>query len=80
MQAKRNDPTMAQRAIVFQILRDDHDERWSRAELEREVSDVEPLVVNDALALLEGTGVVDGEIVQASPCARHLDTLGLLSV
>lgn len=46
------------------------------------MSDVEPLVVNDALALLEGTGVVvvDGEIVQASPCARHLDTLGLLSV
>lgn len=65
-----------------EILRHDHDERWSRSELEREVSDIEPLIVNDALALLAGAGVVvvDGENVQASPCARRLDSLGLVSV
>ncbi len=40
------------------------------------------MIVNDALALLAGAGVVvvDGEIIQASPCARRLDTLGLLSI
>jgi len=82
MQAKRSGATMARRAIVFQILSDDHDDRWSRAEPEREVSDVESLIVNDALALLAGRGVVfvGGEIVHASPCARHLDTLRLVSV
>lgn len=35
-----DDPEIAQRAVVLQVLRDDHDERWSRAELEAQAFDV----------------------------------------
>jgi hypothetical protein len=37
-----SDPRIAERAIVLQLLRDDHDERWSRTELQAEVSDARP--------------------------------------
>ena len=78
---RRSELTVAERAIVLQSLRD-HPERWSRAEFERELSDIEPLLINDALAQLhtEGVVVVQDEQVQASRSARHLDTLGLISV
>jgi DNA-binding HxlR family transcriptional regulator len=82
MHAKRIDPKLAQRAIVLQVLRDDHPEKWMRVELEQSASDIEPLTVSDALAKLETEGVVilDGETVTASRCARHLDALGLIGV
>ena len=71
-----------ERAIVLQLLRDDHDERWSRAELAVEVNDVEPSVLRSAIADLERQGVVvaQDEHVLASPCARRLDELGLVGV
>jgi hypothetical protein len=73
---------IAERAIVLQVLRDDHDERWSRAELEQEIYDVEPLVISDALERLKEESVVhlSGEHVWASRCARHLDALGMVSI
>ncbi|HEV3321849.1 MAG TPA: hypothetical protein VG147_06600 [Solirubrobacteraceae bacterium] len=82
MPAKRIDPTLAQCAIVLQVLRDDHAERWTRAELEQEASDIEPLTVSDALMTLgaEGVVILDGERVEASRCARHLDSLELISI
>ena len=78
----RSELRVAERAIVLQILRDDHPQPWPRAELEREVSDIEPLLIGDAFAQLhaEGVVVVEGEQVQASRCARCLDTLGLISI
>ncbi len=71
-----------ERAIVLQVLRDDHPERWTRAELEAEVFDFAPLIVNQALTRLEAEGVVilDGEGVEASRCARCLDALELVSI
>lgn len=82
MHAKRIDPTLGQRAIVLQVLSDDHPEQWTRAELEREASDIEPLTVSDALMTLKAEGVVvlDGEHVEASRCTRHLDGLELIGV
>lgn len=76
------EPRSIERAIILQLLRDDHDERWSRAELEAEVNDVEPSVLRNAIADLEHQGVVvaQDEHVLASPCARHLDELGLVGV
>jgi hypothetical protein len=73
---------VAERAIVLQVLRDDHPERWSRAELERELYDVEPLIIGGALERLREEGVVhlSGELVWASRCARHLDALGMISI
>ena len=71
-----------ERAIILQLLRDDHDGRWSRAELEAEINDVPPSVLSSAIAHLERQGVVvaHGEHVVASPCARRLDELGLMGV
>ncbi len=76
------DEAQVERAIVLQVLRDDHPERWTRAELEAEVSDFDPLIVNEALVRLEAEGVVilDGENVEASRCARRMDALGLVSI
>ncbi len=75
-------PEVAERAIVLQVLRNDHDERWSRAELEREIYDIEPIELADALERLRQDGVVhlSGELVWASRCALHLDQLGMVSI
>lgn len=37
------DPDGIEHVIVLQVLRDDHVEQWTRAELETELNDVEPL-------------------------------------
>jgi hypothetical protein len=52
------------------------------AELERELSGIEPLAVDDAIGLLAAEDVVSvgGEIARVSRCARHLDALGLIGV
>ncbi len=71
-----------QRAIVAQILREDHDKRWSRAALETELSHDAPITIDDALHRLESEGVIEiaGEIVQASRAARHLDALEMIAL
>ena len=73
---------IAERAIVLQLLRDDHRDCWSRAELERELSDIAPLDISDALARLQTEGVVvlEGEQVRASGCARYLDALEVICI
>jgi len=87
MRSERNgcelkDDEIAERAIVLQVLRDDHDERWARAELEGEIYDIEPLAISEALERLREEGVVriSGESVWASRCAHHLDALGMVSI
>jgi hypothetical protein len=73
---------MAQRAIILQLLRDDHPERWTRPELEAKIDDIEQQALVSALAILalEGVAVFDDEAIWASPCARHLDSLELVSI
>jgi hypothetical protein len=71
------------RAIVLQVLRDDHSERWTRAELERQLSDLPPEGVEAAAEDLVAEGVLtagDDETVRASLCARTLDALALVSI
>jgi hypothetical protein len=73
---------IAQRAVLLQLLRDDHDERWSRAELDAEVSDIEPGALSDGLEQLERDGLVlslDDEVL-ASRSARHVDDLRLVGI
>jgi hypothetical protein len=71
-----------ERANILQFLRDDHGERWSRAELEVEISNVEPLDIGNALARLDRDGIVQisGESVGASRAVRRLDELGLIAI
>jgi hypothetical protein len=73
---------MAQRAIVTQLLRDDHPECWTRPELEAEITDISPQSLLAALVYLAIEEVlrVDDGGVQASKCARHLDSLELVSI
>ncbi len=70
-----------ERAIILQFLRDDHGDRWSRAELEVEISN-EPLDISDALARLDQDGIVQisGESLSASRAVRRLDELGLIAI
>ncbi len=63
MRKKRNDPKwvddpgVAERAIVLQVLRDDHHERWTRKELKREIYDIKGRTINKALKRLQEGGV-----------------------
>ncbi len=76
------DAERAERAVALQVLRDDHAERWSRAELERELADIPLLNIDRAVVSLAENEVVrlSGESLQASPCARYLDTLGMIAI
>jgi hypothetical protein len=71
-----------ERAVVLQVLRDDHERRWSRAELESKLSDIERDVFDGALSKLAATGVVhtENEHVCASDATRRLDELELIGV
>jgi hypothetical protein len=72
----------AERAVVLQVLRDDHEERWSRVELDGELAYFEGEVVDGAVADLHGEGLVHLEngVVWASAAARRLDDLDLIGV
>jgi DNA-binding HxlR family transcriptional regulator len=79
---RSRDIRMVERAIVLQVLRDDHEERWSREELVGEISDFQPAVLDEALVRLAGDGVVhrEDEQVWASRASRRLDELELISI
>jgi hypothetical protein len=81
-QVPSSDDQLVEKAIVLQLLRDDHDERWSRAELETELVPTGPLAISDALVRLEAEGVLQliGEAVSASRATKRLDDLGLIAV
>jgi hypothetical protein len=74
--------TRLERAVVLQLLRDDHGPSWSRAELASELGG-EASAIEAALSRLHGAGVVrldDGERISASPATRRLDDLELIGV
>lgn len=77
------DARIAEGAIVHQLLREDHPERWTRYELERELADIDRASVDHALRRLQRKGVlqlVGGARIQASDCARHLYALNVIGV
>ncbi len=71
-----------ERLVSLQLLRKEHPERWTRAELLCELYDVDEDAITGSLGHLERLGLVvlDGEHVQASEGLRHLDTLGLVCI
>jgi hypothetical protein len=77
------DHRKVERAIVLQLLRDDHDKQWSRSDLQTRLKDIEPAALAHALERLEQQGVVlmrSADAISASPCARHIDALGLIGI
>lgn len=81
-QRSSGDVERAERAIVLQLLRDDHAPRWARAELACEISDFAAPQLEAALARLEREGVADcdGDAAWASRALRRLDELELISI
>jgi hypothetical protein len=77
-----DDRWIAERAVVLQVLRDDHEARWTLAELQAEVIDLDPAVLASALSRLGRHGIVVAcdKTVLASRCALHLDALGMVSI
>ena len=75
-----------ERAVILQLLRDDHERMWSREQLLTELdfdrSEIGREVVEQALRRLEQEGVigVSAAAVWASSAARRLDELGLIGV
>jgi hypothetical protein len=76
------DPAIVERSIVLELLRDDHGEWWTRAELEQEIYDVQPSAVGAAVDRLKAGGVVElqGERVRATRSLRYLDALGMVCI
>jgi DNA-binding HxlR family transcriptional regulator len=78
-----HDHRKVERAIVLQLLRNDHDEQWSRTDLQARLKHIEPAALAHALERLEQQGVVvvrPADAILASPCARHIDALGLIGI
>jgi hypothetical protein len=78
----RSDTFFEQRAIIHQLLDDEHTERWTPKQLQRAFSDVEPEVIAEAVAELETAGAVWrlDDYVGASRCARHLFGLDIITI
>jgi hypothetical protein len=72
-------PVRVERIVALFVL--DHPAGCSRAELDRELHDIDPEAVSAAVSGLEAVGVVtvEGEQVRASECIKHLDALNLIS-
>jgi hypothetical protein len=77
-----DDPWMTERAIVLQVLRTDHPARWTRAELQAEIYDVDPAAIRRALRRLKTHGVIclEGKELWASLCTWRLEDLGMVSI
>jgi hypothetical protein len=77
-----SDTYLEQRAIIHQLLCDDHTERWTPKQLQRALSDIEPEVIAEALTELEAAGAAWrlDDYVGASHCARHLFGLDLIGI
>jgi hypothetical protein len=73
-----------ERAIILQLLRDDHDRMWSREQLLSELdrSETGREVVEETLRGMEQEGVLGSseEAVWASSAVRRLDELGLIGI
>jgi hypothetical protein len=71
-----------ERAIILQLLRDDHQRKWSREQLSVELALDRSEVIEETLGRLQKEGVIDAsdEAVWASSAARRLDELGLIGV
>jgi hypothetical protein len=76
------DPAIVERSIVLELLRDDHEQWWTRVDLVREMYDVDAAAIDTALIRLCDTGVVEAqdERVRAAGCLRYLDELGMVCI
>lgn len=79
---RTTDAAISERAIIHQLLRDDHTERWSPKQIARELRLDRPEAINDAVIRLEASGVIWrlDEYIGASSCTRYLFALDLIGI
>jgi hypothetical protein len=79
--APTNTEPRLERAIVLQLLRDDHGSPWSREELGAQLN-ADAEAVEQALRALDDEGVLflSGERVSVARAIRRLDELGLIGI
>ena len=72
----------AERAILLQLLREDHAECWARTELDEALTDIPLLDVAAGLDRLRRHGIaqLSKGHVWATCVARYLDSLGVISI
>lgn len=73
---------LAQRAIIHQLLRDDHHEGWTTKQLQHILSDITPAAMQDAIIRLEANNVIYcmDDFIAASRCTRYLFVLDLIGI
>jgi hypothetical protein len=73
---------IAERAVVLQVLRNDHPEMWTPEELTQEIEGLPAEILGEAMQRLGGVGVVvlSEEECKASRAARRIDELELISI
>jgi hypothetical protein len=76
------EPGLTHNLITLLVLKSNHPDPWSRAEIEVALNDIPAWDINDALAELEDEGVVilNGEQVEASRCARYIDSIETIRI
>jgi hypothetical protein len=75
-------PSDIERAIVLQLLSDEHHTRWSRRELTHALAHLPASDLSEAILRLDADGVLErrGERIWASRPTRRLDELALIAV
>jgi hypothetical protein len=72
----------AQRVVVLQLLRDDHEDSWARSELDAEFGDIGAPAIACAIASLQEAGVIElvGDSLSASRASWRFQELLLIGV
>jgi hypothetical protein len=75
-------PSEIERAIVLQLLSDEHHMRWSHDELTGALAHLPASDLSEAILRLDADGVLErrGERIWASRPTRRLDELALIAV
>ncbi len=74
--------SLVERAIVLQVLREDHRARWSDKQIERAIPDFKSEAIRKAIVRLEAGSVIYclDEFIGASRCTQYLDSLELIGI
>jgi len=81
-QLQHSDGVRAERAVVIQLLREDHGQQWTSEELREALPDIDPPSIAGALGRLEAEGVAyhSARYYWATGPVRRLDALGLIAI
>jgi Mn-dependent DtxR family transcriptional regulator len=79
---EREDDRRIQRTVVLHLLCSEHEESWSKRELESELVAIDPPLVEAALESLKQVGLVrvEDDKVLATEAAKRLETLDLIAL